>query len=73
MESEPHDEHEDERASEPPADDPPDGGGAAESGGSESGGSGGDDAEAPGPHGNPAVDEEALSHRQQERDPPADE
>jgi hypothetical protein len=59
--------HEDERGAQPPADEgrdkaPQEGGeGEPEE----------DPVSSPGPAGNPASDEEALSHRQQEQDPPA--
>jgi hypothetical protein len=59
----------DKRGSEPPAE-----GGIEESPKEGDSGDAGQDAvESPGPMGNPETDEEALSHRQQEQDPPSGE
>jgi hypothetical protein len=58
---------EDERGAEPPAEE------GRDKEPQEQDGSGGPEEErSPGPQGNPASDEEALSHRQQERDPSPD-
>jgi len=53
----------DDTSTQPPADDPSDD--APSEGGDQPSG---DPAEAPGPRGNPDVDEEALRHKQEEQD-----
>lgn len=58
----------DERATHPPADDGPEGAPAHE----REEGSAEDPSEHGGPRGNPAVDEEALRKKQEERDRPED-
>jgi hypothetical protein len=58
----------DERAAEPPANEPPE----QEAGDEEGAGGGEVPGESPGPRGNPQVDEESLSHKQQEQAPPDD-
>jgi hypothetical protein len=69
MEEQERDPQEDERGTQPPASEGRD---KAPQEGSDSEPED-DPVDSPGPQGNPASDEEALSHRQQEQDPPAGE